>query len=87
MIKKYSKNSKEVEAVQYEGTEESLDEIKELLGEKANTVEEVNSDRKFNLIGKTKKITIYKTDWIVRDKIKENTLFFYHIIYNGLLAY
>jgi hypothetical protein len=40
-MKRYRKNSEEVEAVQFDGTIESIDEIKELIGEqKANMIDE-----------------------------------------------
>lgn len=77
-MKKYKKNTGIVDAVQFDGTEETLDEIKELLGDKVNLIDQVAPDGKtFSLIGKTKNYRIFKTDWIVKDEIdKEHTLFF-----------
>jgi hypothetical protein len=76
-MKKYRKNSKTVDAVQFDGSKKTLDEIKELLGDKADLINQVAPDGKvFNLVGKKKDYRIFKTDWIVKDKIGDHTLFF-----------
>lgn len=72
-MKKYRKNSTVVEAIQYDGKRESVAEILELL--KDEPVELKNTDgngRKFSLVGtrtgRTGTFTIYKDEWIMRDK-------------------
>lgn len=66
-MKRFRKDNVEVEAVQFDGTEETLNEIKELLGDKADTVDETDDLKTFSLIGRKKSYTIFRTDWIVKD--------------------
>ena len=71
-MKKYRKNNVEVKAVQYDGTEKTIEEIKELLGERGENVEFItsigsNASMNFTLITSTKSYLIYPTDWIIKD--------------------
>lgn len=77
-MKKYRKNTGIVDAVQFDGSEESLNEIRELLGDKANLIDQVAPEGKsFELVGKKKNYRIFRTDWIIKDEINnEHTLCF-----------
>ena len=66
-MKKYKRNSEEVDAVQFDGTDSSMDEIRELIGEKANLIDEESiTEMVFNFIGKNE-YTVYRSNWIVKD--------------------
>jgi len=70
-MKKYRKNSTEVEAIQHNGTFENLNEIKELLPDETQyDYDDRDRDKDipvFTIGSRTKPYRIYKTDWIVKD--------------------
>ena len=70
MKKTYIKNLREVEAIQYDGTIKIFNEIKEWIDEKDRSSfksSEVSNRLIFNIICKTKLITVHNTEWIVKD--------------------
>lgn len=71
-MKKYRKNTRIVEAVQYKATPKSLKDIKELLKDTCAKIVAGGDDNRlktprFTLCGKTRHHIIYKTNWIVKD--------------------
>ncbi len=69
-MKKYRKNDREVDAVQFDGSEESINEIREILGDKADRVAafpNMNGSFSFSMICRKENKNIYNTDWIVKD--------------------
>lgn len=71
-MKKYRKNTRTVEAVQYRDTPTSLKNIKKLLKDTcARCVMGGDDNRvktpRFTLFGETRHHIIYKTNWIVKD--------------------
>lgn len=68
MLKKFRKDNTEVEAVKWDGSDESMEDIKSLLGEKADRIQPPDPDAKvFNMIVKKGVCPIYLTNWIVKD--------------------
>ena len=68
MLRRFRKNNTEVEAVQWDGSDGSLAEIKNLLGEKADKVLNPDPDsRTFHMVVRNGETPIYMTDWIVKD--------------------
>lgn len=69
-MKKYRKNNTEVEAIQYKGTEKSIEEIRELLPKEAHFSKEYSLDHKykrFDILCRPDYKSIFETDWIVKD--------------------
>ena len=77
-MNRYRKNSGIVDAVQFTGDKESLNKVRELLGDKVSLLQDTDPDLKtFSLIGNRDSYTIYRTDWIVRDDVGNSNILFF----------
>jgi len=69
MIKKYTKNSIEVEALQYTGTQESMNEVLEWIGDRLIFAGRNETNPNFTLVSERlgREIVIYNNNWIIKD--------------------
>ena len=70
-MKRYRKNNTEVEAIQYDGSIESFNEIKDSIDDdkKDKFIQEegIRGELVFNVMCKKRYTIIHNTDWIVKD--------------------